>query len=223
MKNQEYIFCSWSGGKDCCLALDSYLRTNPNSKVHLLTMIKKSLGKTYGHFITEGLLQKQADAMGLEISFGYSDDSNYEDNWCIELERLKKKGVTKGIFGDIDLQVHHEWIERVMKKLKLQFEMPLWSKKRKDVVEDFINKGYKATIICIREEKCQEKYLGKTLDLNCVEEMEKDAIDPSAEGGEFHTFTVTGPLFKRNLALFSDGISEGNNHVYLNNLELVSK
>ncbi|HQK35786.1 MAG TPA: hypothetical protein PK074_13770, partial [Spirochaetales bacterium] len=67
MDNSIDTFCSWSGGKDCCLALHRFRQKNPDKVIALLTMLKNENNQTYGHFITESILKRQAEAMGLKI------------------------------------------------------------------------------------------------------------------------------------------------------------
>lgn len=215
MSEIDAAFCSWSGGKDCCLALDRFVQANPNTKIYLLTMLKRKLGKTYGHFVDEQLLSSQAKAMGFEIIFGYSDEDNYEEQWCIEIEKLKQRGVTRAVFGDIDLEEHYVWIERVMKKMALEMVMPLWLENRVALVTEAVEKGYLPNIISVRDGKCPEHYLGQIIDRAGIDSLLGDGVDPSAEGGEFHSFVTGGPLFSELVLLSSQGIERSNNHTYL--------
>ena len=104
-------------------------------------MLKSDLGRTYGHFIDEPLLKRQADALGMEIVFGYSGRDDYEEKWREKLAGMMGNGVSMGVFGDIDLEAHYTWIERVMLDMGLGMAMPLWGNDRKGVVDEFMAKG----------------------------------------------------------------------------------
>ncbi|MEN6623470.1 MAG: diphthine--ammonia ligase [Smithella sp.] len=208
----DSIFCSWSGGKDCCVALDKYLIENPGVNISLLTMMDER-HKTYGHFLNEKILNEQAGAMNLEINFGYSSFFDYEEKWSNELRKLKKKGFTSGIFGDISLIEHYEWIGEIMKGVGMKMLMPLWKQDKQKIVLDFINRQYRAKIISINKTLMDPKYLGREINTEIIDEFKKDGIDPCGEGGEFHTIVYDGPLFKSPLKLELGAVIEEGDHV----------
>lgn len=215
MDNSIDTFCSWSGGKDCCLALHRFRQKNPDKVIALLTMLKNENNQTYGHFITESILKRQAEAMGLKIYFGYSNFDDYEEKWCLEIGKLKELGIKSAIFGDIDLDEHYVWIARVMEKMNLKMEMPLWKEKRLDVINEAVDTGYKIKIISVKNGKCSPKYLGAMLDKETIQNLLNENIDPSAEGGEFHTLVTDGPYFNKSLTFKVRGIKNKYNHTYL--------
>ncbi|MFZ2725751.1 MAG: hypothetical protein WAX77_05845 [Methylococcaceae bacterium] len=192
----ETCFFSWSGGKDSCLALDRYLNQYPDSDIILLTMLKENTQKTTAHGLSKELLLRQANALNKEIILGFSDFSNYEQQWGIELAKLKASGIHKGIFGDIDLQAHYDWIKRVLTNFEIEMLMPLWLNNRQAVVNEFIARAYRAQIISINTKLMPQQFLGKDINQQTVNEMQALGIDASGEGGEFHSFVYDGPLFK---------------------------
>ncbi len=210
----DLIFCSWSGGKDCCAALDKFLTHDPTVTISLLTMIDELNHKTYGHFLSEKILDEQAKAMDLEINFGYAGFNDYEQKWTAELLKLKDRGFTGGIFGDIDLEEHYVWIERVMKKVGMQMIMPLWKENRDKIVLDFINRKYSSKIISINKTKIDAKYLGREINIDTFNEFKNNGIDPCGEGGEFHTIVYDGPLFKTPLKLSLNAVVDEKDHIF---------
>lgn len=209
----DSIFCSWSGGKDCCAALDKFLAENPAVNISLLTMMDEK-HRTYGHFLSEKILSAQAAAMNLEIHFGYSSYFDYEEKWMSELSKLKRNGFTAGIFGDISLEEHYVWIGRIMKIMGMQMLMPLWKEDKNKIILDFINRKYSSKIISINKTLMDEKYLGHEINVETINELKKDGIDPCGEGGEFHTIVYDGPLFKTPLKLNYGAVTEESNHIF---------
>ncbi|RJX21564.1 MAG: hypothetical protein C4570_02415 [Ammonifex sp.] len=50
-------------------------------------------------------------------------------------------------------------------------------------------------IIAVKDGVLDNRFLGRTPDINAVREMEKAGVDPSGEGGEYHTVVTSGPIF----------------------------
>jgi uncharacterized protein (TIGR00290 family) len=178
-------------------------------------MVREDTRRTGAHGISEGALRAQATAMGLPIQFGYSSFESYEEKWGLELDRLKREGVDTGVFGDIDLEEHYVWIERVMNGHGLRMFMPLWLERRDSLVREFVDKGYRAIIISIKKGAIGESYLGRELDMAAIADMERDGLDPSGEGGEFHTFVFDGPCFSKKVEYGLSGRFEDADNVYL--------
>jgi len=210
----DSIFCSWSGGKDCCIALDKFMAKDPSANIALLTMMDESNSKTYGHFLNETILKAQAAAMDMEINFGYSGFFDYEEKWTAQLLKLKNRGFTAGVFGDIALAEHYVWIEQVMKKVGMKMLMPLWRQDKNQIVLDLIGRKFLSKIISVNKTLMDAKYLGYEINAETVKELKDAGIDPTGEGGEFHTIIYDGPLFKVPLKLKYDVIKEEQDHVF---------
>lgn len=200
-------FSSWSGGKDSCLALHRSLKEG-NVVAALLTMMHESGELLRTHGTPRALIERQAEALGLPVRFASSTWEGYEAAFKQEVARLKASGVEAGVFGDIDLAEHREWIEGVCAEMAIEPLLPLWGEKRSDLVAEFIDLGYQAMIVSVREEALPEDWLGKTLDRSTLSALEKRGVDPAGEGGEFHTFVYAGPLFRHAVDLRPGGIEE---------------
>ena len=134
-------FSSWSGGKDSCLALHRSL-AGGNSVAVLFTMTHESGGFLRTHGTPGALIERQAEALGLPVRFASSTWQGYEAAFKEEVARLKSGGIEAGVFGDIDLAEHREWIERVCAEMAIEPLLPLWGEKREDLVLEFIDLGY---------------------------------------------------------------------------------
>jgi diphthamide synthase (EF-2-diphthine--ammonia ligase) len=77
----------------------------------------------------------------------------------------------------------------------------LWKRPRRELLEEFLELGFKAVIIVTKAEKMGPDWLGRTIDARAISEMEKLGIDPSGETGEYHTVVTEGPLFQTRIAL----------------------
>jgi len=192
----DTAFASWSGGKDSCLSL--YFAEADGLRVDfLLNMLTEDGTRSRSHGLRPEMIQRQAAAMGKRIVFAKSGWEAYEKTFLKQLTFLKKSGVGTGVFGDIDLAEHRQWVERVCDTAGLNAVLPLWEKRREALLEAFWSSGFKAVIVGVKEEAVDAKWLGRNLDRRAAEEFQKLGIDLCGEEGEYHTFVYDGPNFRR--------------------------
>lgn len=193
-------FASWSGGKDSTLAL--FKAMNSGYKVEkLLNTINEDGSYSRSHGIRAEVLKKQAEAMGKEIVQVSTSWQDYEKNFKDAVQRLKAEGVEFGVFGDIDVEEHREWIERVCSEVGIKPVLPLWKMDREKVVREFVNLGFKAVVCSVKDEVLGKEWLGRELNESFIEEIKKEGVDVCGENGEYHTFVYDGPLFNYGLKL----------------------
>jgi len=191
----EYA-ASWSGGKDSCLA---YWKTiSQGLKVsHLLNFINQDSTKAMSHGLDRKLLALQAQAMGLPILQQKVTWETYEAGFKDALEKLKLEGITGLVTGDIYLQEHKDWIDRVCGEVGVKALLPLWEIDSPTLLTDFIEAGFEAIIVSVKAKFFGKEWLGRQLDKKLASELGQLAIDVCGEAGEFHTFVYDGPAFKR--------------------------
>lgn len=188
------FFCSWSGGKDACLALYRALRAGGKPSL-LLTMLAETGTETRAHGLPREVIQKQALALGIPLVTRSATWGDYEQVFLSALTQFKQEGIQAGVFGDIDLQEHRAWVEKVCASAGLRSFLPLWQATRHELLREFIEAGFQATIISVREGVLDKSLLGKTLDWQVIAELQEQGIDPSGEQGEYHTVVTAGPIF----------------------------
>ena len=204
------FFCSWSGGKDSALALFKAIQADYEPK-KLLNMLSEKGKKSRSHNLSLSVLEAQAEALNISLETRRASWDEYEETFIEALKDFNKEGIKTGVFGDIDLEGHREWEEKVCKKAGLEAFLPLWQKKREDLLNEFIDVGFKTMIIVVNEEYLDKKYLGKIIDKDLIKEFNEIGIDPSGENGEYHTVVLDGPLFNKKLEvnrlnqLYNDG------------------
>ena len=198
------FFCSWSGGKDSCLALYHALRDQGKPRA-LLTMLSEDGITSRSHALPKPLIEEQARCLGLQPLFRSATWEQYEAEFVSALHDLKRSGVEVGVFGDIDVESHREWVRRVCSAAGIVPVHPLWMRDRRELLKEFVGLGFKARIVVINEQKLDVRFLGKTIDDQTITEMEEAGIDPSGELGEYHTVVTDGPIFSSRLEIKTAG------------------
>jgi diphthine-ammonia ligase len=193
-------FGSWSGGKDCCHAC--YLANKSGMKVdYLLNMINEDGIKSRSHGLDARWLQMQSEALGIPLARQGTLSADYEANFKKVMLGLKEKGVTEGVFGDIDVMEHKVWIDRVCAEVGITPHYPLWGMDHLQIITDFINLGFETVIVAAKKALLGDEWLGRKLDHKAVAELINLHLSPCGEAGEFHTLVVNGPMFKKRLEI----------------------
>jgi len=203
IKNKNF-FCSWSGGKDSCLALYRGIQNGGKPKA-LLTMMVENGKRSRSHGLPRAIIQSQADALGIQSIVRSTSWDHYEQTFVTTLSDLKDQGVEYGVFGDIDLEPHLEWVERVCSSVGVQAYEPLWQTARRDLLDEFLQLGFKATIIAIKQDALNDSFLGRKLNNLVISDLEKAGVDASGEEGEYHTIVTDGPIFTKKIDIESKG------------------
>lgn len=190
----KHFFCSWSGGKDSCLALFRMIKAGHLCK-KLFTMIDETGKRSRSHGISIDHLQLHSGFMNIPLRTAVASWNSYEDVFRENLRLIKDSGIDDGVFGDIDLLSHRQWVEMVCEENGIKPHFPLWLEDRKKLMTEFIDQGFKALIIVINTKMTPIRFLGRQIDYELIDEMESVGIDPCGENGEYHSFVYDGPLF----------------------------
>jgi len=195
------VVASWSGGKDSCYAY--YLATLQGHKVLSLLTMMMNEDKSNFHMIPKGILDAQADAMGVPLIKKTTSAATYETDFKEVLAECKAMGAEGLVTGDIyEVAAHEEgWLERVCKEIGLKTVKPLWMGDTKKIYIDYLKTGFKGTVV--RTNKTMHLgWLGRVLDRKFYDDILalKD-VDPCGEGGEYHTVITDGPNFKSKIEL----------------------
>ena len=194
------FFCSWSGGKDSCYALMKAQEQGFAPTV-LLNMLNENGEISRSHAIPKSILEKQAEMLNLPIVTKPASWEDYESIFINTLDQLKHDyQITHGVFGDIDLQAHRDWEEKVCNIVGIEAVLPLWKCNRKELVLEMLEAGMETYIVSCNE-TMGESFLGKLITKELIEGLEKIGVDVCGENGEYHTLVVNMPLFKNRLAI----------------------
>jgi diphthine-ammonia ligase len=191
----EYA-ASWSGGKDSCFACWKALSQGLKVK-HLLNFINSDSTRAMSHGLDRKVIALQAQAIGLPILQQKVTWETYEAGFKAALGELKLKGISGLITGDIYLQEHKDWIDRVCGESGVKAVLPLWGMDSARILADFIEAGFKAILVSVKADFLGKEWLGRQVDSKLTVELNQLNIDACGEAGEFHTFVYDGPMFKK--------------------------
>jgi uncharacterized protein (TIGR00290 family) len=192
---------AWSGGKDSSYCLHQVLEENKYEVVYLLTTLNFEFKRISMHGVKEELLDLQAESIGipqLKVWLYEASYSSYEQQMEEMLLKAKAEGIEHVIFGDIFLEDLREYREKTLQKIGMQAVFPLWKKDTKNLIQSFIEKGFKTLTCCVNDAFFDEHWVGKEIDKNFIHDLPSN-VDPCGENGEYHTYCYAGPIFKKEI------------------------
>ena len=189
------VFSSWSGGKECALATYEAI-SQGHEVLYLLNFISENGERSRSHGTKAGVLALQAEAIGIPLVQVKTSWEGYEQNFKKAVGELKDKGIEGGVFGDIDLEEHREWVEKVCGEVGIKAFLPLWGAKPEKLIDELLTLKFRAMVVATR---LDENFLGKALNKALVRQISKLGSHPCGENGEYHTFVTEGPIFTKAL------------------------
>lgn len=193
------VYFNWSGGKDSSLALYRLLQDDRYQVVALVTTVNEQHERISMHGVRRELLHEQARQIGIPVHEILLPDSpnmsDYEEAMEKGLQPLLDQGIRHCAFGDIFLEDLRTYREQQLERVGVKALFPLWGKNTDSLIREFIDLGFKTTIVCTQADKLDASFAGRVIDHQLLTEFPKN-IDPCGENGEFHTFVFDGPLFK---------------------------
>jgi len=211
---QQKFIVSYSGGKDSTLAL--YHAMQVGKAIGLIVMLEEQGLRSRSHAMSMEIIQAQANALGLPIITASSSWNDYETEFLKLLADAKQQGADVLVTGDLDMPEHGCWHDRITQQAGLKLCMPLWQRPHREVIEEFIQLGFKTMIVTVNLDLGMKvDDLGKVLTLDYIQELENRGIDPCGEGGEFHSTVINGPLFTAPIAVRKGDILYHENYAFL--------
>lgn len=197
MKKEQTVF-NWSGGKDSSLALYHILNDDNYSVELLLSTINGGNKRLAMHGVRQELIQLQADALNIPLHALALPEmpsmEEYDTAIAEVMLQCKSKGFTHSVFGDIFLEDLRDYRVNQLNKVGFKAVFPLWKRDTKELMNEFIELGFKAITVCVKEELLGEEFAGRIIDHEFVRDL-PDGVDPCGEYGEFHSFVFDGPIF----------------------------
>lgn len=189
-------FVLWSGGKDCCYALDRARAAGADCRL-LVTFIDESTDLVLAHRIPPELVEEQAALIGLPLLTVRMGLATYERQLRNLLYELRSEGFTRSVLGHSALRDQRDWYEHVFVDFDMRPLFPLWGIPSALLLEQQI-RTMDATIVQV-DRKIDEQYLGRALDGVFSQHLVESGLD--ATEVDYHTFVRRAPVMHGEIIL----------------------
>ncbi|NCC71254.1 diphthine--ammonia ligase [bacterium] len=225
------LACLYSGGKDSNYAI--YLASKKHKISCLISLVSEN---PYSYmFQTSGNehIIKQSEA--LEIPLIIQKTKGIKEEELKDLKKAIKIAIDpykiEGIIsGAIQSAYQSSRIQKICNELNIECFNPLWQIKEEEFLDKLIEDKFEIILVGIFSYPFTKEYLGQIFNYEFKEKLiqlhEKYKISLAGEGGEYETFVINSPLFKKKLNILeSEKIEESLNSGILNikKIELLKK
>lgn len=188
-----------SGGKDSILALHKAWEQGLKV-IGIITMLPEDPESMLYHTHNVRHVKNIAESIGMDW-YGFEAKKREEEK---ALERaLKKLSAELLITGGIASNYQKDIFDKVAESANMKHLAPLWGMKPHDILKEIISMKMDVMIIAVAAYGLGENWLGRHLTKESVDELlklsEKYRFNPVGEGGDFDSFVLDAPLYKKRL------------------------
>ena len=216
----------FSGGKDSTYS--AWLAKEFGYELTCLISIFSKNPESY-MFHTPSIKQVKKQAQIMEIPLIIQKTKGEKEEELKDLEKAIQKAVKKykieGIVtGAIQSIYQSSRIQKICDKLNLECFNPLWQKNEEEYLAELIQNKFKTILTGVSAYPLDESFLGKEINSEFINELKKISqkykINPAGEGGEFETFVLNCPLFKKEFNIINKRISSTGENSWKMELEV---
>lgn len=166
--------------------------------VALLTTITEDYDRVSMHAVRADLLRAQAKATGIKLVEVHIPaaciNETYEERMAAAFAHPPLDQVTTFAFADLYLEDIRAYREERLTAADRKALFPLWARDTTALAHQFIDAGFKATLVCVDPNQLDPAFVGRPFDKTLLDDLPPE-VDPCGENGEFHTFVHAGPIF----------------------------
>jgi ABC transporter with metal-binding/Fe-S-binding domain ATP-binding protein len=197
----------FSGGKDSVYSVYT-AKKQGHELVCLITLLSQNKESYMFHTPNIEKTKYQAESIGLPLLTHKTEGKKEEE--LKDLQDAIKKAIKEyKIQGIVTGALHSVYqasrIQKICDDLKIKCINPLWHRQEIEYLNELLNENFKVMVIGVFAYPLNQKWLGRIIDKDFISEVkilnEKYKIHPAGEGGEFETFVLDCPLFKKPLEI----------------------
>jgi ABC transporter with metal-binding/Fe-S-binding domain ATP-binding protein len=198
----------FSGGKDSVYAMYKLQKEQGHEITVLVTVISDNPESYMYHVPNIEHTELQAEALGIPIIIKHSKGEKE-----IELEDLKlglqeaidAYGIEGAVNGAIFSNYQRRRVDDICAELGIESFSPLWKQRPQDILTEMVNEGFKVIMSAVAAGGLGPEWLGVEITPKVIDQLselhETCYVCTGGEGGEFETFVLDGPSFKRRLVI----------------------
>ena len=206
-KDASNTAVSWTGGKDCNLALLKAWR-NPALRVTCLVVFCPEEARFRAHPLQVMELQAKSLSLPLRCIKFPKGCTDFKKAYIDGIRSLKiENGINVIATGDMDLvgTMKRNWIEECAECVSVRAYLPLWKADRGTVLRELIEEGFYVLFSCVKTPYFDASWIGRVLDKRTVSDLRElgrmeyrnvKPLDIGGENGEYHTMCLDGPLYQ---------------------------
>ena len=200
--------------------------------VSLILVHPKNSDSWMFHETNVMLSKLQAKAIDLSLTIVNTVGRKEEELQDLErcLAHLKSSSKVEAIVsGAIASKYQKDRIDRLCDKFGIKSITPLWGIDQANLVEEEIRAGFKIIITSYKALGFDKNWLGRMMTLKCYDDLivlnEKYGVNIAGEGGEYETFVIDGPFFKKRIRIseLEKKSSDYSGHIIIKNARLEEK
>ncbi|MFB0502213.1 MAG: TIGR00289 family protein [Candidatus Bathyarchaeia archaeon] len=206
-----------TGGKDSALALHRVLKEG-HEVAYLVTMIPQREDSWMYHFPNIRLTDLFAEASGIPLV--KAETSGVKEEEVEDMKRLLAELDVDGIVsGAVYSEYQKSRIDRVCREIGKKSVSPLWHENPSRLMIELIDFRFEVVIVGVYAYGLDQNWLGRQIDRSALEELveleKRYQISVIGEGGEFETFVLYAPYFKKRIHIVGTEVIWENGSGYL--------
>lgn len=197
----------FSGGKDSIYS--AFLAKKYGNEIGcLITLSSENEDSYMFHTPKIKRTKEQAKVMGVPIVFVKTSGKKEIELKDLEKavkEAVKKYGIEGIVTGAVESVYQASRVQKICDKLDLECFNPLWQKDQEELLRDLIKDKFEVVVVKVAADGLDEGWIGRKIDRNFLKDIKKlnegNGIHMAGEGGEFESFVLNCPLFKKRLKI----------------------
>lgn len=195
----------FSGGKDSTYS--AWLAKKSGHELAcLITLYSKNPDSYMFHTPSIKKTEKQAEVMGLPLiarkTKGIKEKELKDLEKAIK-EARKEYGIKGIVTGAVESVYQASRVQSICDHLGLECFNPLWQRNQVELLRDLLREKFRVVITGVSAYPLNGSWLGREINEDFIRDIqalnERYEINPAGEGGEFESFVIECPLFKKPL------------------------